>query len=96
MSQVSKVVACMPRLLPREEWPRAARNAIEVNPANRPPDLDESELQQGGEGDRLALEISKYWGRDGVHLTVGFIDTPDTALRKRILSHMNAWGAAQT
>jgi len=92
MSAAPELVACTPRLLPPEEWTNAARNAIEVNPANRPPDLDESDLQQGGDGDRLAIEISKYWGSGGVHLTVGFIDTPDTALRKRILEHMNAWG----
>ncbi len=91
MSLTPKVVACAPRLLPRNEWPNAARNAIKVNPANRPPDLDENDLHPGGDGERLALDITRYWGRDGVHLTVGFIDTPDTTLRKRILSHMNAW-----
>jgi hypothetical protein len=85
------VVACVPRLLPRQQWPNAARNAIGVNPANRPPDLDESTLRPGGEGERLALDISRYWGQDGVDLTVGFIDTPDADLRKRILEHMNAW-----
>jgi Astacin (Peptidase family M12A) len=93
MSPAPKVVACVPRLLPPEEWPNAARNAIKINPANRPPDLDESDLQPGGEGERLAIDIARYWGPDGVHLTVGFIDTPDTALRQRILSHMNAWSA---
>jgi hypothetical protein len=92
MSTSSKVVACRPRHLPSQEWANAARNAITVNPANRPPDLDEGDLQPGRKDERLAIDVTRYWGRDGVHLTVGFIDTPDTALRKRILSHMNAWG----
>jgi len=91
MAQRVKVVACTPRLLPRKDWTRAARNAIAINPANKPPDMDESQLDPGGHGERLALDITKYWGQGGVHLTVGFIDTPDAALRSRILSHMNAW-----
>src|SRR5262249_4619270 len=91
MTRARQVVACVPRPLPRQQWPEAARNAIQVNPDNRPPDLDESTLRPGGEGERLALDITRYWGKGGVHLTVGFIDTPDTALRKRILAHLNAW-----
>jgi hypothetical protein len=39
----------------------------------------------------IALLTSKYWGRGGVHLTVGFLDNPAADLRARILSHMNAW-----
>ena len=92
MTRSRKVVACVPRLLPREQWPNAARNAIMVNPANKPDDLDESNLTPGGEGERLAVDITRYWRKkDGVHLTVRFIDTPETALRRRILEHMNAW-----
>jgi hypothetical protein len=32
-----------------------------------------------------------YWGTSGVKLTVAFLDNPETALKKRILDHMNAW-----
>jgi len=86
-------VVCVPRLLPRSEWPRAAAHAMRVNPSNRPPDLQEDEdaPPAGGDGERLALDVTRYWGKEGVHLTVGFIDTPDRELRARILSHMNAW-----
>jgi hypothetical protein len=43
---------------------------------------------------RAAIDLSRCWDKDeGVKLTVGFIDTPETALRARILGHMNAWGA---
>jgi hypothetical protein len=91
MMRSRQVVACVPRLLPRQQWPEAAKNAIQVNPDNGPAGLDESTLHPGGEGEKLALDITRYWGKGGVHLTVGFIDTPDPALRKRILDHMNAW-----
>ena len=46
MSGSPKVVACVPRALPRTEWLNAVTNAIKVNPANRPPDMDESDLRQ--------------------------------------------------
>ncbi len=41
---------------------------------------------------RIALLTSKYWGAEGVRLTVGFLDNPPADLRSRILQHMNAWG----
>jgi hypothetical protein len=88
----SPVISCSPRYLPRSEWPRAATNAIKQNPGNRPPGYEDEEVPQGKEGERLALDVTRYWGRGGVHLTVGFIETPDRALRGRILSHLNAWG----
>src|SRR5262249_39349480 len=91
MSSSAKTVTCVVRLLPRSEWLKAARNAIQVNPANQPPDLDDGQLQRGAEGDRLALDVTRYWGHNGVCLTVGFIDTPNLALRKHILLHLNAW-----
>ena len=86
----SPVIACSPRYLPRADWPRAATNAIKQNPDNRPPGLEDEELPQGNEGERLALDVTRYWGARGVNLTVGFIDTPDRVLRDRILSHLNA------
>jgi len=91
MKASRKVVACVPRQLPRQQWVNSARNAIGINPDNRPPGLNESTLQPGGDGDRLALDVTRYWGKGGVHLTVGFIDTPDKALRKQIVAQMNAW-----
>jgi hypothetical protein len=46
----------------------------------------------GGEGvRRLALEIAYRWPADTRVLPVQFLDNLSTALRKRILSHMNAW-----
>jgi hypothetical protein len=83
---------CVPRHLPRHEWPRAATNAIAVNPGNRPPGLEEDEVPMGSDGERLALDVTRYWGKQGAHLTVGFLETPDPELRKRILLHLNSWG----
>jgi hypothetical protein len=75
--------------LPRTQWATAYDNACRVNPDNLPEgvaaDVDVNE--------RLALDVTRYWGKQGVKLTVGFIDTPDAELRTRILSHMNAWSA---
>ena len=85
-------IVCAPRHLPRHEWPRAATNAIAVNPDNRPPGLEEDEVPMGSEGEKLAIDVTRYWGKEGVRLTVGFFDTPDQALRKKILEHLNAWG----
>ncbi len=42
---------------------------------------------------RIAVVTTKYWGIGGTRLTVGFMDNPPADLRKRILLHMNAWGA---
>lgn len=81
---------CEPRYLPREDWKRSIDNAFAVNPNNRPPDFDEA-VVFAERGSRAALDIFRYWGVGGVALTVGFIDTPDAALRARILAHMNAW-----
>lgn len=82
---------CVPRFLPREDWKRSIDNAFAVNPDNCPPGFDQGSalLESGG---KAALDITRYWGNGGVSLTVGFIATPDTALRARILAHLNAWG----
>ena len=37
--------------------------------------------------------IARRWPQSGIKLTVQFLDSPTQALRARILSHMNAWGA---
>lgn len=40
----------------------------------------------------LAVLTTKYWGAGGVKLTVGFpFDSTPDDLKRRILSHMNAW-----
>lgn len=77
-----------------ESWQEfeAARTAIEYNPANAP---NVNGLARAGvvvEAGHIAMLTMKYWGTRGVHLSVQFLDTQDSSLQSRILSHMNAWG----
>ncbi|GAA4950232.1 peptidase M12 [Actinoplanes utahensis] len=85
---------CSIKMLPAEEWVAAAEQASEINPANAP-SLDM--LRQAApdtviDPQDLAILTASYWGPRGAHLTVGFLDNPEPELRRRILSHMNAWG----
>jgi len=73
--------------------PRGCRErAVAYNPANRPNSAIVA-YALGANPSRPGSQSSpgKRWHTDGVKLTVGFLDNPPAALRKRILSHMNAW-----
>lgn len=77
---------CTPRFLPRDKWAEADKRAYEINPSNRP------RVSPAGSGkDRLVVDRRVYWGKQGVKLTVGFLDCDDPTLQKMILAHMNAW-----
>lgn len=88
------VIVCQPRLLPRRLLQESAEHATEVNPVNYPPIERLARVMPGFRPtrQRAAILISKYWGREGVRLTVVFLDNPPADMRSRILSHMNAWG----
>jgi hypothetical protein len=90
------MLVCTPKRLPLELLVPAARTAVEVNPVNHPPlhRLTRVLRDFRATPERIAVVTTKYWGIGGVRLTVGFMDTPPANLRKRILQHMNAWGAA--
>ena len=86
-------VVCLPKRLPKSLWIEAARNAAAINPLNHPP---VNRLMMVNKGFKptpqsIAVLTTKYWGSKGVKLTVGFMDNPPSAMRSRILSHMNAW-----
>jgi astacin (peptidase family M12A) len=86
-------LTCTPKQLPRELLEAAAETAVRINPVNHPR-LDRlASLRSGVAPTRMEIAImtSAYWGTGGVHLTVGFLDNPESALRTRILLHMNAW-----
>ena len=91
-SVAAPLLACTPKRLPRGLWIPAAAKATEINPNNHAP-IDhllrvmDFELTH----ERAAVLTTKKWHTAGVHLTVGFLDAPEAALRKRILLHMNAW-----
>jgi hypothetical protein len=84
---------CTPKALPRSKWIKAAERARQINPVNHPPLERLMSVMRGFALDpmRIAVVTTKYWGPAGVKLTVGFLDSPPTDLRKRILLHMNAW-----
>ena len=88
-----EMLVCTPRRLPKDQLIAAAETAVAINPVNHPPlqrlmrVMPEFQVTR----ERIAVVTTKYWGSKGVSLTVGFLDNPPTALRKRILLHMNAW-----
>jgi hypothetical protein len=91
---VMEVKSCSIKLLPRELWIKAAAKAVEVNRINAPATQQLRQMAPGAviPPEHIAALTTKYWKAGKVRLTVGFLDSPPTDLRKRILSHMNAWG----
>ncbi|HET7232036.1 MAG TPA: hypothetical protein VFJ16_18665 [Longimicrobium sp.] len=84
---------CTPVSLPRDLLVEAAQTAIAENPANAPAfgPLALVDLAPITDPLQIAVLTAKYWGPQSRELSVSFMDTPDAALRKRILQHMNAW-----
>lgn len=87
-------IGCTIKVLPEDQWTAAAATAVRINPANHV----DTHLFRAAMGtvlppEHLALLVPKRWPSTGVSLTVSFIEAVDSALRARILSHMNAWGA---
>jgi hypothetical protein len=93
--RVKQIIVCTPKRLPVELLVAAARTAVEINPVNHPPLHRLTRVMRDFRPtpERIAVVTTKYWGKAGVRLTVSFVDNPPAALRKRILLHMNAWGA---
>jgi hypothetical protein len=94
-SAPEEFIACTPRHLPKARLIKAAKVAIDLNPANAPflhaplgalgidmPPLDPL---------RIAVLTSKYWGQQQRTLTVSFMEQTEAPLRDKILEHMNAW-----
>jgi hypothetical protein len=88
-----EALVCSPKVLPENAWFAAAQTAMEVNPVNRPriDHLAMAAFNFAPEPALISVLTTKYWGAKGVKLTVGFLDSAPTDLRKRILLHMNAW-----
>ena len=88
-----RIIVCQPKSLPRHQWVEAAHQAVRINPVNRPhlERLVALVPQFQPTKEYIAVMTAKYWGTKGVKLTVGFLDGPEAALRRRILQHMNAW-----
>ncbi|MFM2167235.1 MAG: hypothetical protein RIS79_1606, partial [Verrucomicrobiota bacterium] len=70
----------------------AQRRSIEINPENEAVFKKVAESAGRRSGDRrLALVKGFRWPKSGVLLSVQFLDTKSTELRRTILKHMNAW-----
>ena len=87
-------LVCAPRPITAEQMIKAAQLALQMNPNNQPHSAVVASALSGGPATRvrIAAVIAKKWPTTGVRLSVKFMDKPETALRKKILSHMNAWG----
>jgi len=86
-------LVCTPRRLPPEKRIAAAKTATAINPLNHAPVERLAGVMPGfiSSPERIAVVTTKYWGLQGVNLTVGFMVSTPTDLKKRLLLHMNAW-----
>jgi hypothetical protein len=88
-------IACIPPVLGRDQVVEAARVAVEENPANALPQYAMAVLAAPLDPMQIAVMTSKYWGPKSRVLTVSFTESTSDALRRRILSHMNAWSGSR-
>ena len=94
-SHPSAAIACTPKRLNPGLRIQAAQRAVQINPVNHAPVQRLASVIPGFVAlpEHIAVLTTKYWGAQGVRLTVSFLDGPEAALRSRILQHMNAWNA---
>ncbi len=89
-----EALSCTPKAIPERLQVKAAEVAYLINPVNAPalaafgPQADGVAVM---EPLRIAALTSKYWGAQGRVLTVSFMEATPADLRRRIVSHLNAW-----
>lgn len=84
---------CGVKQLPARLLFKAAEVATRINPVNGP-GVGRSIVGIGGAMPTplaAAVVTAKYWGPAPRQLTVSFMDNPAADLRRRIISHLNAW-----
>ena len=88
------IIVCRPKSLQLDLLANAERKALIINPANETErhTIERTPVGRRGGARRIAVVIGRKWPVEGVQLSVSFMDSPKTDLRKRILLHMNAWG----
>ncbi len=87
---MAKVITCRPKRLPQSVLKSAAAK-IKAQPGSLT-HVDSDGLKPAQNRGYLSIIKSKRWrGPNGVRLTVSFMDGPSLELRKKIVSHMNAW-----
>jgi hypothetical protein len=87
-------MGCTVKSLPKRLLVKAAQTAVRINPANGVvfgPVGDVAAAADVMEPQRIAVMVAKYWGPSPRQLTVSFMETTAPELRRRIVSHMNAW-----
>jgi hypothetical protein len=87
------VPGCSIKSVPKRLLIKAAHHAMKVNPVNAPMAAPIGAASGLGvmEPLQIAVLTAKYWGPTPRQLTVSFMESTPADLRKRILSHMNAW-----
>ncbi len=85
--------SCTVKQLPARLQFKAAAVASMINPVNEPVFGRTAGLAEGVLPTPLAIAVAtaKYWGSRSRTLTVSFMESTPADLRRRILSHMNAW-----
>ena len=83
---------CTPKSLPKSLLERSAKTATDENPVNAPA-IAQFNLASDVDitPEMIAVLTSKYWGPARRRLSVSFMETTAADLRRRIVSHMNAW-----
>jgi len=84
-----RYVPCFMKRLPTHQWIEGVKQARALDSRNAPASLVPESVPVA---ERATLDIRTYWGKQGVDLSVGFLESATPALRAKILSHMNAWG----
>lgn len=85
--------ACILRQLPEHLQADAAKTAMEINPVNAP--LFTPVLAAAADlfldRARITINTTKKWGPTPRRLSVSFLESTSSDLRRRIVSHLNAW-----
>ena len=86
-------IVCRPKTLSTFQHDTAIRRSIEVNPdnASTTKTVERTVIGSRGGPRRLALVTGLRWPKEGMKLTVQFLDTKSKGLKSKILKHLNAW-----
>jgi len=85
--------SCTLKFLPKSLLVAAAKTAVEINPMNAPlfGPLASVNMDLVSDPQRAAVVTSKYWGSQPRQLSVSFMETTPSDLRRKIIQNMNAW-----
>jgi hypothetical protein len=88
----SEEIGCIIKQLPERLTKKAAEVAMRINPSNAPIfEMMSSMSDVVSDPQFLTILVSRYWGPVSRRLAVSFMQSSSADLRKRILTHMNAW-----